>query len=427
MPFPTQDLTAIPFQRSSGTTRVDFRYAEPGQWWNNKEGDIKSAHYPAITHVIDVELTGTDPNTGTWTVTVTPLTTQSGAAAADSMAPASISISSTNDALTVNVTDLIAAAVNASELEAGADLASWNRFRSYVIAGAGATSAELRLTAVQAGMTFSVSVTGPAGNSSSQTVISSPSTTTLKVGCYAEIDTDQGTSGYDEHGRPYLKVISSTSTIANIVGPIYLGSDTEPLEAGALFREYAQRSTPPIVTHGYPLACNDSLIAASSVGTPVYVRHTASGNYVPGMVTDATGAAVGATANVWTGTPTSANDTVFTVTIAFGTVVETLTYLSDAGSSATEIATGLRAELAKFTGVGGSLYGLVGSGTATFIITGPADGRGFTPVNVGVGVVAWVETTAEVRTHLLLTRGDKIAASATIVGSIPVNVPHSAA
>lgn len=428
MPFPTQDLTAIPFLRSSGTTRVDFRYAEPGQWWNNKEGDLKSAHYPAVTQVIDVELTGTDPNTGTWTVIVTPLTTQTGAAAADAMAPASISIASTADALTANVTDLIAAAVNASELETGADLASWNRFRSYVTASAGATTVELRLTAVQSGMTFSVAVTpAEAGNSSAQTVIASPSTTTLKVGCYAELDTSKGSSGYDAHGRPYLKVISSSSTIANIVGPIYLGADTEPLEAGALFREYAQRSTPPIVTHGYPLACNDSLIAASSTGTAVYVRHTASGNYVPGMVSDATGAAVGATANVWTGTPTVTNSVLYVVDIQFNGTQTTLKYTSDGSAADTEIVAGLKAQLLLFNTATGPLYGITAtSATTTLVLTGPSDGRSFTPSSVGsAGANAWVETTAGVTTHHKLTRGDKIAASATIIGSIPVNVPHS--
>ena len=426
MPFVTQDLTAIPFARSSGTTRQDLRYAEPGQWWNNHENALLSGCYPAVTMVVDAELGGTSPNTGVWTATVTPLTTQNGSPAADGMAAASITYTSAAETLAQNVAALVAALTTATELEALADLTSWNRFRSYVALSISPVStAKLRATSVQPGMTFSLVLTGPAGNTVAYTTIASPSTSVLSVGTYCAIDRTLGSNGFNANGQPYLTLITSATAVADIVGPVYLGVDTEALEAGDLFREYTQGHTVPVVAYGDCLAFADSVIAASSTDKAVYVRHTASGNYVSGCVTDATGAAVGATANVWTGTPTAVNDVVYTQQIIFGDVVQLLTFLADGSATATEIVTGLKAQLALHTGVGGRLYGLVGSGTTTFIITGPSDGRGFTPSSNGTGVLAWVETTAEVATHRLLTRGDKFGASHSAIGSVPVSVPHS--
>lgn len=425
--FVPQSLTTIPFLKSDGVQRHDLSIDEPGVFYDDSAHEAITAHFPEITQVTDYLITGTFNSTATWTLTVTPVLTQSGASAAShGMEALSVSFVAVSKTAAEVIAGLIAAIATAATATTLGTLSSWSRIGSYVTAIVSpASTSKIRLTARSSGATFTAAITSTtAGDSYTTTAITAPVTDNAKVGFYMALDTDQGTAGYDKQGKPYLKKITSSTAAADIIGPVSFGADTKEVAQGFAYREYEPGNV-PIALYGHITAYCEAALAFASGPEAVYVRHTDAGDYLAGMAADATRAAVGATANLWTGTPTSANDTVFTMTIAFGTVVEQLSYLSDVSSSATEIATGLRAELAKYTGAGGSLYGLTGSGTSTFIITGPADGRGFTPVNTGVGVVDWVETDAEVSTHTLLTRGDKFLAPTTRIGSAKVDVPHS--
>jgi hypothetical protein len=422
--FPYTNNFDVPFRKSDGVTNPDQTIIEPGCFFDTTINDVGTASYPPVAQVTDYEITGTFVSSATWTIVITPLTTQAGtAAAAHAQAAATVTYVATAQSAADTVTG-INAAINASITTVALGMSISNA-ATYVIASVGATTAKIRLTARTPGATFSAVITSSlAGDSYTATTITNPVTATVKVGLYYAIDTTKGTDGFDAQGRPYLTKVTSSTAAADIIGPIFKGADTKQVDRGFAYREYEVGQNIPFVRYGHVSAYADRAIPLSSGPEAVFVRHTDAGDYLAGMASNAAGATAGATANVWTGTPTSANDTVFTMTIAFGSVVQTLTYLSDVGSSATEIATGLRAELVKVNAaVGQPLYGLTGSGTATFIITGPADGRGFTPVNVGVGVVAWVETTAEVSTHTLLTRGDKFIAPSTRIGPSRVAVP----
>jgi hypothetical protein len=423
MPLPplfiATDPTAIRFQKPAIR---QLRLTEPGTWWNGSRGDLRSACFPAVTTVVDGLLTLADPSTGVWRATVTPKTTQTGAAAADGMAPAYVEFTAAATALSDVVLGLIAAADSSATLTTAASVNAWKRFRSYValtVSPVGATT--LRSTSVAPGQDYTLEITAPAGNGSTITVIASPSTSTVKVGLYYAINRTLGDNGFNEYGQPYITEVTASTPAADFLGPVYLGADTEPVDVGFAFREYDEGSMVSTVLYGQPIAYGEGAVAAASVGTPVYVRHTTAGDYVAGLVTDQAGAALGATPNVWTGTPTVLDNTVYSMQITFGDVVETLTVLSDGTATDIEINDGLRAQLLGRP----SLAELTGSGTTTLIITGPADGRGFTPAQSGAGVIAFVETTPEVSTHTLLTRGDRFLAPSTGVGSVPVDVPHA--
>lgn len=423
--LPPTDPTRI-FNQRTDLARPELRYAEPGMWWNSGEHDLLTGCFPAMTAVTDAELTGADPSTGVWTVTVTPITTQQGSAGADGMAPASISFTAAATALSAVVTGLITAADDSSELISADDLAEWSRFRSYVdlsVSPSGATF--LRATSVASGMEFLLEVTAPAGNSSTVTVITAPSTTTVKVGFYVAIDRTRGLNGYNEQGQPYLALIDANTPAADIVGPVYKGADTEPVESGYAFREYDESSNVPLIRYGQVLAYAEKAIDFASGPVPVYVRHTDAGDFLAGMATDQAGAEAGATANVWTMTPAVANDTLYQLEIQYNGEVEVLTYLSDGTAADTEITAGLLAQLNLRNGEGQPLEGITGVDGATLVLTGPADGRSFVATSIGVGDAGEVETTPGVTTHTLLTRGDEFVAQSIRIGSVPVNVPRT--
>jgi hypothetical protein len=322
-------------------------------------------------------------------------------------------------ALSAVLTGLVDAAADASSLTSPAELAAWQRMRSYV--NVSAEAGKLRLTAAAAGQEFTVTLTAPVGNTATAATVASPSTTTMNVGFYVAIDRTKGVNGFNAQGQPYIKSVEASTAGADIIGPVYLGQDTEPVNPGFAFREYAEGSNVPIVRHGPVVGYAEEIIPGADLR--VYVRHTAGGDFLPGMAASATAAAAGATANVWTGTPTAANDTVYQQQIVYGSAIEVLTYLSDGTATDQEICDGLRAQLALRNGVGGPLEGITGSGTTTLILTGPADGRGFTPSSIGVGSLAWVETTPEVATHILHPRGDRFGAPSIRVGPAPIRVP----
>lgn len=412
-------------QRSDGVTRPTSNVIEPGQFYDDARGDVLTAHFPEVTQVTDYEITGTFASSATWTIVITPLTTRSGtAAAAQAMEPVSISYTATAQSAADTVTGIIAAINTSATGLTPAVLASWTRVRGYITASVGATTAKIRLTA-RAGITFSAEITSTlAGDGYTATAIASPVTTTMKVGLYVAVDTTKGTAGYDKNGKPYITKITSSIAAANIIGPVYLGDGTKPVTRGFAYREFEPGSV-PLVRYGNCTAYGEKAIALSSGPEVVYVRHTDSGDYLAGMATDAAGAAAGATANVWTGTPTVTNSVLYVVDIQFDGKQITLKYTSDGSAADTEIVAGLKAQLLLVNTSSGPLYGITAtSATTTLVLTGPSDGRGFTPSTIGAaGAIAWVETTAEVSTHTRLTRGDKFVAPSTRIGSVRTSVP----
>ena len=421
--FAPDSITKIDFLPSEGVVEPYRRYGEPGTWWNCERKDTCTGCFTAITMIVD-NLLANGPSDGTWSVEVTPITTQNGAAAADWMAPATISYTTTGpEADSDVVLGLIAAANTSANLLTQQDVDNWNRFRSYVVLSVGGTAETLRATSVQSGMTFAITVTPVAPSTVTPNTVASPDQSTLKVGGYVAIDRTQGANGYNDFGQPFLVEISASTPAADIVGPVYLGADTEPVNPGFKWREYDEGSAVAIVSYGVPLAYGETAIGAASIDTPVYIRHTADGDYFPGMVTDAAGAAAGATANVWTMTPVVANDTLYQLEITYGLEVVVLEYLSDGTAADTEITAGILAELDKRNGAGQPLEGITGVDGATLVLTGPADGTSFTPASIGVGDMGEVETTAGVTTHILFER-DKFKAQSPRVGPVPVAVPH---
>lgn len=424
--FPTIDPFRIPFQPTDGVARPEAPLDEPGTWHDDTYHDLMTGCFPALLNVIDAELTGNDPSTGDWVVTVTPQETQQGGASADGLQAASITFTAAADSLADVVLGLIQASEDAATLLDPADLPDWERFYSYVQLSVSPTGAEhLRFTARNTGDTFLVEITAPAGNGSTQTVISTPDDTTLAVGCYAAIDRTQGANGYNEQGQPFLTLVSSTTPAADLIGPIWLGTNTEPLDQGDAYRVYAQGSDVPLVRFGHVRAAGTKGIPASSVETDVYVLHTETGTFPPGTVTDAAGAAEGATANVWTLTPVVVNSQEYQLQIEFGTETVVLTYLSDGTAADTEITAGMLAQLQAYNGAGGPLEGITGVDGATLVLTGPADGTSFTPSNI-TGDMGPVETTAGVTTHIQHPR-DKFLARSPGIGSAPIRVPHPTA
>lgn len=422
--FPNYDPFRIEFQRTDGVQRPEAPYDEPGTWHDDTHHDLLTGCFPAVTMILDYELTGADPSTGLWTVTVTPLTTQTGSAGADGLAPASISFTAAATALSDVVLGLIDAASEAAELLLPEDLAEWERFRSYVTLSVSPTAAEvLRFTSTASGNTFQVEITAPVGNGSTLTTIASPDDSVLTVGCYAAIDR---TRGFNDQGQPFLKLVEASTPAADLVGPVWLGVGTEPLDPGDAYRVYSQANNVPLVRFGHVRAAGTKAIPNGSIDTPVYVLHTATGTFPSGAVTDAAGAAAGATANVWTMTPVVVNDTLYQMQIVFGSETVVLTYLSDAGALATEITAGMLAQLNLYNVAGGPLEGITGVDGATLVLTGPADGRSFVVTSIGVGDMGEAETTPGVTTHILHPRDEFIAVSPGI-GSAPISVPHPTA
>ncbi len=421
--FHSRDPVKTDFLKSEGLIDPDTRYGEPGTWHNCQDKLLCTACIAAITQVVDNLFAGNDPSTGTWRVDITMVTTRHGAAAADAIAPTFIEFAAAATDLDDVVLGLIAAADTGAGLTSLDDVAAWNRFKSLASLSVGGTAETLRATAVASGTEFTLVVTPPAGNTSTPTIVAAPSTSTVKVGLYVEIDRTQGSNGFDEFGNVFIKQMTSGTTLADIIGPVYLGVDTEPVQQGFSFREYSEGKTAAVAAYGVMLAYGEG--AVSGVGQPIYIRNTTSGDFIPGLVTDAAGAAAGATANLWTMTPVVVINTLYLLQIVFGSVTIVLTHLSSGVATATTISDGMRAQLALYNGADQPLEGIVGSGTTTFIATGPADGRSFTPSNVGVGDMGPVETEAAVATHILFTRGDKFDAPSTRIGAVPVNVPHS--
>jgi hypothetical protein len=134
----------------------------------------------------------------------------------------------------------------------------------------------------------------------------------------------------------------------------------------------------------------------ASAGGQIHVVVSTSGGNEIG---EARAAADGATAEVWTMTPTAAElDFLLEVewTQTNGQIQRTILQSAnpDGSATATEICDGWRAALVRAQ-ADGKLTGFTGGGTATFTLTGPA-GQSFVVYDLGEGASANVETTPAV-------------------------------
>jgi hypothetical protein len=141
---------------------------------------------------------------------------------------------------------------------------------------------------------------------------------------------------------------------------------------------------------------NNGSVASTVNGEVWCVVSTAGGDELgEARADDADG-----TAQVATGTPTAANDTQYAFEIVFRGATHVISFLSDASGTATEIADGLRADLLTHDELDGLI---VGTGTATLILTGPED-EAFAVNDIGPGVIAFAATTAPTGRAILLSR-----------------------
>lgn len=432
--LPPRDILRVDFQPGD-LARPDQRLGEPGTWWNLHRHDLISGCFPQVTQIVDLLLAGDDPATGDFVLTVEPITSQSGPASADAMAPANISFTAAADSLEDVVLGLIDAYNDGSDLLTGDDLANWNRIRSYVLLEVGGTAETLRVTSVAAGNEFNVTLAVPAANTATPTTVAAPSTSTIKVGFYCAIDRTQGTNGFDQFGQPFLKEIEASTPEADIVGPVYLGDGTEPVTGGFPYREFVQRKDVPLTSYGQILAYAELAIPTASIDERVYVRHTGGGDFLSGMAATQARAEVGATAAVVTVTPVAADSTLYEYdVIVDGATIGTVSYTSSAApATADEIANAYRTQLAAISSTYFTQYGVVPyTLDAVFgspvVVTGRDDGASvvLTPTAANVGDNGIVATTPAVSTHRrLLTRRDRFLAESVRIGSAPVDVPHS--
>jgi hypothetical protein len=425
--FLGSEVTRVSFRKTDGIARPDRRLREPGHWLDGARNDYQTGYLPVVTQITEAQITGTFASTGNWTLTITPITTKQGAAAADDMGPASVTYTAAAETAAQVAAGLVAAVVSASQLLTGTSVAAWRRLRSYVsVAQKGGALDTLVITGVAPDQTFAVEITGPvAGDGFAETTVQSPPTATAKVGSYMAIDRTLGANGIEpSSGNVYLKQVEASTPVADLVGPVINGNGTEPVQPGYKFREYRGGRNVPLARYGHPLAYGEAAVPAADIGGPVYVRHTTSGDCFAGIAASATTAAVGATANVWTMTPVVVNDTLYQLQIVYGSETVVLTYLSDGTATDAEITAGMLAQLNLRNGAGQPLEGITGVDGATLVLTGPADGRSFTPASIGVGDMGEVETTAGVTTHILFER-DTILLETLRAGGMPVDVPHS--
>lgn len=433
--MPNYDQTRIRFQRGD-EDRPDLRHSEPGTWWNNRRGDLVSFIFPEQKQVVDLLLGGDDPTTvaGDFVLTVYPVKTQTGTAGSDGLGPASIALKAQpiNTALADAVGDLIDLAEDGAELLTPNDLNDWNQLIRLVKLEVGGTPETLRVSALNTGSTFIVTLTAPSGVTVTQTIVSSPDTSTIKVGFYAAINRAKGTNGYNKQGQAYIKEIDPTTPREDIVGPIYLGNETEAVEAGFAYREYKPARDISGVLYGEPLAYGELIVPTSAIGSRVYARHTNGSDFLRGMAADRATAELGATAVVLTLTPVGANATLyeFDVFVA-GTKIGTVSYTSSGAATADEIAAQYRSQLlaiatAYQSKIGVAPYTLNAANGSPVVLTGAADGANvvLTPTANNVGNNGIVITTPAVSTHHLVVRGDRFLAESLRIGSVPVSVQH---
>lgn len=221
-------------------------------------------------------------------------------------------------------------------------------------------------------------------------------------------------AGAEVGGRPAVSPIANGADEYDIRGIVLREHTQGSNAASALASAVDQVQPPALVAVAYRnkvLMRNVGTVAAAKGGRVFVVTNTTGGQEKGQARANDD---VAGTAQVATGTPTAVNDTFYSVEINFRGNTYTLAFLADASATATEIADGLRAELLTHDDLDGLI---VGTGTATLILTGPAD-ESFQVQNIGPGVITFAATTAPTSYATELSRTRAQWAEAVAVGAI---------
>lgn len=265
--------------------------------------------------------------------------------------------------------------------------------RGHVVASS--ASAVVTLTFQHPNVVYGVATT-VVGSTATVAQTQAPGGTAIPVARFVQRGTVVG-GPPPSRGAPALAALTSATTAAQISG-VTLRRNMLPNGESAL--STADDVTPigkmaDVRSEGLVALLNSGGGTAAAGGQIHVVISEAGGD----SIGEARASAAGATAEVWTMTPTAAElDFMLQVewTRSDGSVETTILSSANPDGSATqtEISDGFRASLTQAQ-ADGRLTGFAGSGTTTFILTGPV-GQSFTVSNVGEGVVAAVETTPAV-------------------------------
>jgi hypothetical protein len=358
------------------------------------------ANYPAQRHVVTVLLAETVSEGGVWVMTITPVLTGDGVAAADSLSPISLTVTVGATHTITALGDLFVTAFNnAAKITTVAGVNNFTRLHEIVRTMAN-DSGTLTLTGNAPGATFTVAVTPEAGGGSTITTVTDAARANLRIGIFVA---DNGTTASDGI-TPVCRVPSSNDTASSLLGIVADSNRQVAIDpdAGYTYQAYKAGRDVPIFEDGTRTVASE---AACTRGQRVWVRVNAGAGEVAGAVNDTPDW----TAEVITVTPSAANATNFagfvTVYDMRGTVnpvgyqvaQSPFNFTSDGDGTAAEIVTGLSADL---TGSAVDDY-LAISGTDTLILTMTA-GYHAVFTSTGVGVLAPVYTTAIANDHVLV-------------------------
>lgn len=414
LPVPTRSPFDIDFTAGQGAIRP---LAPPGNDFDNRLKEDGSAVYPAAPQVTSIVLGGTAATGNVATLTLTPTAGANGSAWADELTELSVSVTvgatETLDALGALIE---AAAAAAQTVTSVADFDNYARWRDVASVEYVAASDTLVISGSDSDVRFTATLTANGSITSTQSSTGAEEDP-LRIGIVGARDA-YGTDGIEE-----IKAPVSGTVAADIMGVVMDSTQAAPAESGLTYKTYARGKDVVYRRKGSATVYAEAVVTA---GNQVYVRKTAAATEVAGAIA---GSATTDTVQITTVTPTAADDTVyralvtirdfFTDEIVAQGVIE---MTSGTSATATQIVTGLKTSLADDNDQLDSL--VVGTGTATLILTVAAGYKMDAPVNFGssAGVLTAAETQAPASDHVLWA-GAKVLTTTTAAGSAAIAIP----
>jgi hypothetical protein len=219
---------------------------------------------------------------------------------------------------------------------------------------------------------------------------------------------------------PVIRVATTGDLASDFLGVVAEGLNMDSIdsEAGYVARYYSPGKDVPII----PLEgahCTALCEAAVDVTDDVWIRVIATGSEVAGSLNDTPDF----TAEVHTVTPTAANTTVYAGSVqvfderGFMVAQTIFNYTSDGSATATEIVTGITADLDAGTVVTGGF--IVNTGTTTLIMTAQNPLHTIAITTTAAGILEDVLTTAAACDHVKLP-GAKFTRTISAAGTCAV-------